>query len=92
MTCNESYKEFNMTPEGLQTGQICAENLIDLETEMNVCFGDNSAVLQTEELVDGKRVPVIVGLTSFGMACASNVPNVYTDVFFYKNWIESKIY
>jgi secreted trypsin-like serine protease len=34
----------------------------------------------------------VVGVTSFGASCGSNIPGVYTRVDKYLEWIESKVW
>lgn len=34
----------------------------------------------------------IVGITSFGQACGTVIPGIYTSVFPYLDWIESHVW
>ena len=55
-----------------------------------VCFqGDSGGPLMR---LNSEGLYELVGLTSWGVGCASDTPGVYTDVYFYRRWIENNKY
>jgi len=73
---------FNTTNETLpdQDGMMCA-----LGNGTDSCQGDSGGPL----IVNGTSSDswVQVGITSFGIGCASGTPGVYTDVSNYYDWV-----
>lgn len=58
-------------------------------------LGDSGGPLQFKTLREGSEqedVFYIVGITSFGIGCGSNIPGVYTRVADFSNWIESVVW
>lgn len=90
-TCQASYDSVTISDT-----QICAQNYRDDLEEQDTCYGDSGAALQyinTNHMADGQiyHVPTIVGVTSFGIGCASGHPSVYARVSKYIDWLESVI-
>jgi len=62
--------------------QICA---LDTSREKDACHGDSGGPLLTRSGNSWKQI----GIVSFGKACVSGYPGVYTKVSEYLNWIQS---
>ncbi|XP_053694856.1 uncharacterized protein LOC128742501 [Sabethes cyaneus] len=69
---------------GLQEQHLCA-----VDDRMDTCEGDSGGPLQTKLLHNSKVTPFIVAITSFGSACGTSTPGVYTRVAPYHDWIVS---
>lgn len=54
--------------------------------------GDSGGPLQIQMTEDDHTVYHIIGITSFGQACATGTPGVYTRVSSYLSWIENIIW
>ncbi|GJQ76901.1 hypothetical protein Trydic_g17529 [Trypoxylus dichotomus] len=80
--CNETY--FN-SPRSrtILPMHLCARYLGRLP--QNTCKGDSGGPMQIEKY---GRKPFLVGITSFGRACAGPTPSVYTRVSEFVDWIE----
>uniref|UniRef100_A0A336N0F4 CSON009918 protein n=1 Tax=Culicoides sonorensis TaxID=179676 RepID=A0A336N0F4_CULSO len=65
---------------------MCA---IDRQLIMDTCLGDSGGPLQIKLLGNAKMNPFLIGVTSFGKACADHTPGVYTKIAAYIDWIES---
>lgn len=50
--------------------------------------GDSGGPIQFKIQFENEDVYYIVGVTSFGAACASEIPGVYTRVSEFLDWIE----
>ena len=62
----------------------------ECDLEKAVCFqGDSGGPLIR---LNSDGLYELVGLTSWGIGCASDTPGVYADVYFYRNWIENNKY
>ncbi|XP_055606254.1 ovochymase-2-like [Uranotaenia lowii] len=73
-------------PRGLVEEQFCAAS-----STMDTCEGDSGGPLQTERAdVTGFKVPLVVGVVSFGTPCSSGSTGVYTRVASYQKWIEQE--
>ena len=94
--CNKSltavFRQNKKLPEGIRPSQLCARGeLIDGVAEnlrRDTCQGDSGGPLQIEQ---GGRY-YLVGLTSFGAGCGTDLPSVYTRVSYYLNWIEENVW
>lgn len=53
--------------------------------------GDSGGPLQTNHTTKD-NIFFIVGVTSFGKNCGSQIPAVYTRVAYYLDWIESVVW
>ncbi|KAJ8921902.1 hypothetical protein NQ315_008535 [Exocentrus adspersus] len=91
--CLTAFKKYSKRslPNGIiEDTQICAGRVKGKDT----CQGDSGGPLQ---VINGDRTQVqpskvydIIGVTSFGKACAlSAAPGIYTRVSYYVPWIES---
>lgn len=63
-------------------GQLCA---YDPDAKHDACGGDSGGPLQTR---DENGLSTVIGVTSFGIACGSSLPGVYTRVAYYLDWLE----
>lgn len=63
--------------------------------ESQVCaFDPEGFTFGIREIIEITRMPyhVVVGITSFGQMCGSDIPGVYTRVFTYLDWIEGIVW
>ncbi|XP_011251548.2 serine protease snake-like [Camponotus floridanus] len=85
-TCNASFWEDSSNtklPLGIvDKWQICAG-----EVGRDTCQGDSGGPLVIFNK-DHDCMYNIIGITSFGRSCGSNIPGVYTRVYYYIPWIE----
>lgn len=72
--------------DGLQETQYCAW---DPTGHSDSCQGDSGGPLQL--ITDAEPVK-IVGVVSFGTACGTNQPGIYTRVGKYVDWIGSHVW
>ncbi|XP_065078963.1 uncharacterized protein LOC135701937 [Ochlerotatus camptorhynchus] len=85
--CNRTYGLVNRRlREGIKDHQICAG-----DEKMDTCPGDSGGPLQVRLLHNAKMSPFLVGITSFGTACGTSTPGVYTRVSSFYSWIEQTI-
>lgn len=87
--CRKEYEDIpklRSLPNGLNTGQMCA---FDKTQTKDTCEGDSGGPIQVK-LESG--VSRVLGVTSFGVLCASPIPSVYARVAFYVGWIESIVW
>ncbi|KAM7364287.1 serine protease snk isoform 2-T2 [Cochliomyia hominivorax] len=87
--CNSYYKNHEELSNGIGLGQICASDPLE---KMDTCQGDSGGPLLMMESKYNTYVPYIVGLTSFGEGCATNIPSVYTRISYYIDWIEDIVW
>jgi len=87
--CKELYGRVTLTqlPDNLLPSQLCATR-VEGEKVFDACQGDSGGPIQSKITVNQEYVYFIVGITSFGAACGSNLPGVYTRVAEYLDWIE----
>ncbi|KAH8330479.1 hypothetical protein KR067_003924 [Drosophila pandora] len=76
---------------GLAPGQLCAG---DYSGNMDTCQGDSGGPLLLYEHMrhHHQRIPYLVGITSFGGACASGEPGIYVRIVHYIQWIEQQVW
>lgn len=90
-TCNDELTGYAKRPNrrfaaGLNEGHICAHAAGGMR---DACQGDSGGPLQ---LVGPNDVSTVVGVVSFGIACGSTLPSVYTRVATYLAWIETMVW
>ncbi|KAL9895542.1 trypsin-1-like [Glossina fuscipes fuscipes] len=86
--CEQDYPPDELSrnlKNGISKDFICA---IDPENLRDTCQGDSGGPLVKVIL----EKPYIVGVTSFGVGCASGMPGIYTRVSEYVSWIEEIIW
>lgn len=54
--------------------------------------GDSGGPIQITEIIGADKRNIIVGLTSFGVHCGSQLPSVYTRVTEFLDWIEEMVW
>lgn len=54
--------------------------------------GDSGGPIQVSTINERQIVYHVVGVTSFGKACATTLPGVYTRVSHYLDWIENIVW
>jgi secreted trypsin-like serine protease len=87
--CNHSYQGKRKSPKGVIQSQMCAKSKGAIV--MDTCQGDSGGPLQIKLLGQNELIPFLVGVTSFGIGCASGSPSVYTRVSSYIDWIETEV-
>ncbi|XP_067616886.1 venom protease-like [Eurosta solidaginis] len=83
--CQKHYNNTAEVPRGLTDSQLCAQ---DRQYGRDTCQGDSGGPLILKE----GRIPYVVGITSFGLGCATETPGVYTRVSKYLDWIEANVW
>lgn len=91
--CNATLLQFNELPDqpslrGLKGSQLCAldnrsKNISD------TCGGDSGGPLFT---YDSSGLSTLVGITSFGVSCGTELPSIYTRVAAYIDWLEPVVW
>ncbi|KAJ6640317.1 Serine protease snake [Pseudolycoriella hygida] len=87
--CTNGYKNDRSLINGIVESQLCAG---DSAGEKDTCQGDSGGPLQTSTSNGRQIVYHLLGVTSFGKACATTLPGVYTRVSHYLDWIESVVW
>jgi secreted trypsin-like serine protease len=87
--CSESFPKKRKLKNGLIESQMCAKS--KGAERMDTCEGDSGGPLEIKLYGQSKLIPFLVGITSFGIGCATNKPGVYTRVSSYIDWIESVV-
>merc|ERR1712112_121205 len=72
-------------PFGLNYGMICSQGIYQEDSGYfsGACRGDDGGQLTVE--ADGQTT--LVGLVSGGLGCGNGIPNWYTRVSFYEEWM-----
>jgi secreted trypsin-like serine protease len=70
-------------PDGIPSTRLCARNK---QTNANTCQGDSGSGAFVN--ADRSSKSFVVGITSYGLSCASDLPSFYTRVQKYLDWIE----
>lgn len=63
----------------------------------NKCFlyffkGKSGGPLLIHRIKNGKSIPYVIGLNSFGDGCGNGIPSLYTNVSHYLRWIENNVW
>ncbi|XP_050744770.1 serine protease snake isoform X2 [Drosophila biarmipes] len=94
--CNTSLPADDSAPQGILTSQICAH---DYEKNRDTCQGDSGGPLQLNLERRRRRHRsrrhyryYLVGITSYGAYCRSELPGVYTRISSYIDWIASIVW
>lgn len=85
--CDKHYKEVRKLPTGIDQNMICSRDS-NTTRRSDACQGDSGGPL----IVRKKNTQSLIGITSFGSACGSIVPGVYTAVFPFLDWIEMQVW
>jgi secreted trypsin-like serine protease len=88
--CKQHYQISRKLPNGItKDTQICAGS----NDQKDTCQGDSGGPLQTYHVGDDITCMYdIVGITSFGKSCATNIPAIYTRISYYVSWIEDVVW
>lgn len=91
--CNETFSNYNKKRnlsalrQGIDESQYCAH---DPAGRRDSCQGDSGGPLQTTQSYSN---PVkVVGVVSFGIACGSRYPGIYSRAAYYIDWIGSYVW
>lgn len=90
--CNENYRDYNRRAvsaalaNGITKDQYCAW---DPNLRKDSCRGDSGGPLQ---IFHNPNTSHVVGIVSFGIECASNLPTIYTRIAYFIDWIESHVW
>jgi Trypsin len=84
--CSNYYDPTFRMKDGIRPTQLCAGDF-----KSDTCWGDSGGPLEVKLLGAGHLTPFLVGVTSFGRGCGSQVPGVYTRVSSYIDWIEQSL-
>ncbi|XP_036325276.1 serine protease snake-like [Rhagoletis pomonella] len=87
--CQFFFADLDALPNGLMDTHLCAK---DLQFNRDTCQGDSGGPLVLHIPNEYESVPYIIGVTSFGLGCATNSPGIYTNVAKYLDWIEPIIW
>lgn len=70
----------------IHAGHLCGGKA---DGEGGTCVGDSGGPLQCRITENGPWI--LAGITSFGWNCSVNVPDVFTRISYYVNWISGTI-
>ncbi|EDW42368.1 serine protease snake [Drosophila sechellia] len=89
--CQRYLQNYDKLANGLGSGQMCAG---DYSGRMDTCQGDSGGPLLLHQHMRHHHhtIPYVVGITSFGGACASGQPGVYVRIAHYIPWIEQQVW
>lgn len=74
---------------GLIDSQLCArDSTSHPDRIMDTCAGDSGGPIFTYE----SGLSTLVGVTSFGISCATSLPSVYTRIASFVDWIECVVW
>lgn len=83
-TCNQSFRD---RPFGIKESQICYGGVRGKDS----CSGDSGGPLQNNNPYVYCSYTVY-GITSFGKECGLDIPGVYSNVSYYLDWIEQRVW
>lgn len=91
--CNTIILEYNKKANqkalrnGIKESQYCA---YDPNRKADTCEGDSGGPLQI--ITPESRMGTVVGVVSFGIACGTSYPSIYSRVAYYLDWIEALVW
>lgn len=85
--CKEKWK--SIIRKGIVDTHLCAYD--ESDDSMDTCEGDSGGPLEMKLKDIDSLVPIVVGVTSFGMGCGSDNPGVYTRVSSFIDWIKEQV-
>lgn len=85
--CDTMYKGVRKLPSGIDQNMICCRDA-NVTRRADACQGDSGGPLIVRKI----SAQSLIGITSFGSACGSVVPGVYTAVFPFLDWIEMQVW
>ncbi|KAG4075686.1 hypothetical protein HA402_003511 [Bradysia odoriphaga] len=87
--CAAAYQNERSLTNGIVDSQLCAGDSTGMK---DTCQGDSGGPISVSTMNGRQIVYHVVGVTSFGSACATTVPGVYTKVSHYLDYIESIVW
>lgn len=87
--CNAEFPSSRKLLQGIIETQMC---LGYPDGSRDTCTGDSGGPVQVRYNFLDTAVYHIIGITSFGIACGTTTPGVYTRVSSYIPWIESIVW
>ncbi|XP_054747376.1 serine protease snake-like [Anastrepha obliqua] len=85
LLCQFYFADQDALPNGLMETHLCAK---DTQFNRDTCQGDSGGPLVVHETSSYRKVPYVIGVTSFGLGCATDAPGIYTNAAKYLDWIE----
>lgn len=94
--CNKNFNAGDGLKEGITSGQICAKGWTNDDKESDTCTGDSGGPIQINDntIIRNDRryfVPILLGLTSFAIECATGNPGAYVNTTFYFDFIQEAV-
>ncbi|XP_037943758.1 serine protease snake-like [Teleopsis dalmanni] len=87
--CQHFYEHDDFVPFGVISSQMCA---LDPLKSRDTCQGDSGGPVVLTVNINGRFIPHVAGITSFGQNCAGDAPGIYTRVSEYLEWIETIVW
>jgi Trypsin len=84
--CSDFYEPTRRMKEGIRPTQLCAG-----DSKSDTCQGDSGGPLEIKLSGAKFLTPFLVGITSAGQVCGSQLPAIYTRVSSYIDWIEQSL-
>lgn len=85
--CAPFYTGFAKLPTGIDKNMVCVID-VNKDRGSDACQGDSGGPL----ILESNYHYSVIGVTSFGQACGSYVPGIYTAVYPYLDWIEEQVW
>uniref|UniRef100_A0A0A1XE32 Serine protease snake n=1 Tax=Zeugodacus cucurbitae TaxID=28588 RepID=A0A0A1XE32_ZEUCU len=85
LLCKSYFTDEDALPNGLLDTHLCAK---DLQFNRDTCQGDSGGPLVVNRINFNRPASFVIGVTSFGLGCATEAPGIYTNVAKYLDWIE----
>lgn len=95
-SCNATFLKYNQLADqpsfrkGLIDSQLCALDTNSAPDKIkDACVGDSGGPIFT---YNPSGLSSLVGVTSFGVSCGTQLPSVYTRIASFTEWIESIVW